>query len=85
MRKPLLDIQEIENFLLKKMPSQEKTAFEARMIISPQLETAVDEQRQALRLIRLTARDRQREKLSAIYDQLAQDPSFTQTIHAIFY
>lgn len=85
MRKPLLEIQEIEHYLLKKMPPQEKAAFEARMLVSPELREAVEEQRQALRLVRLAARDLQRERLSAIYDKLAQDVSFTQTIHAIFY
>lgn len=85
MRKPLLDIQEAERYLLKEMPVQEKRFFEARMLTSPALQAAVEEQQQALRFIRQTARDRQRKKLSAIYDQLAQDPSFAKTIHSIFY
>ncbi|MGN7720062.1 hypothetical protein [Chitinophaga sp. 22620] len=85
MRKPLLDIQEAERYLLKEMPAQEKRFFEARMLASPALQAAVEEQRQALRLVRQAARDRQREKLSAIYEQLVQDPSFAKTIHSIFY
>ncbi|RPD40569.1 hypothetical protein EG028_14815 [Chitinophaga barathri] len=81
----MLEIQEVEHYLLEKMPAGEQLFFEARMLATPSLRAAVEEQRQAQRLIRQAARDRQRARLSGIYDQLAQDPSFAQTIHAIFY
>ena len=80
----MLDIQEIEKFLLRKMSPQEKLVFETNMLASPGLKTSVEEQCTAMRFIRLAARDRQRERLSGIYDQLAQDPSFAKTIHSIF-
>ncbi|KAA2244554.1 hypothetical protein F0L74_00835 [Chitinophaga agrisoli] len=85
MRQLLHEVQEIDQYLLRKMPAGDKLVFEARILTDPQLEENANCQQQAHQLIRWLGRAKQRVTLHNIHHQLWQeDAAFKAEITAIF-
>jgi hypothetical protein len=84
MRKQLADIQEIDQYLLQEMPAAVRLIFQARMLISPLLREKVRQQQQVLQIVRWLGREKKREELQTIYQQLMNEPAFYRSVTSIF-
>ncbi len=84
MRKELLDIQEVDRYLLRGLTTADRLVFQARMLLSPDLRRKVKLQEKTHQLVRWYGRDLQREQLSAIHSQLMAEENFSQQITSIF-
>lgn len=84
MRSTLLEAQQIDEYLLGKMPAEERALFQARTIVSSELSDKVRKQHIVHSIIKWFGREEQRKKLEAIYNQLATDISFRSEIEKIF-
>ena len=85
MRKLLLEVQEIDQYLLQAMPAAGKLVFQARMLTNATLQEKVHYQQAAHRLIRHMGREMQREKLAALHARLWEtNEAFRLEITSIF-
>lgn len=84
MRKPLLEIQEIDQYLLGTMPPADRPVFEATLLIAPELKKNLRYQRKTYSLIRWFGRNEKRKQLEALYTRLLEDKSFNHSLHSIF-
>ncbi|HXS36293.1 MAG TPA: hypothetical protein VN721_06300 [Flavipsychrobacter sp.] len=84
MRKPLVEIEEIERYLEGNMPVKDKLVFQARAIISDDLQGKISLQQRVYKIIRHFARDNQRVRLESIYSNLIKDDHFKSQIETIF-
>lgn len=84
MRKQLLDMQEIDQYLQQEMSTATRLVFQARMLVDPALRTQVRQQRKALQLIIWLAREEKRTQLDTVFQQLMQDEIFHTSITSIF-
>lgn len=80
MRTALLELRDIERYLLRSMSTGERLVFQARMIVSEELRENVRLQKKTLRLLRLVGREALRDQLDALHEQLMQDPGFAQRV-----
>ena len=84
MRKPLHEIEDIDNYVFKKMDAPERFLFEAKMIVAPELRTNLRFQQRAYSMIRWFGRKKQKEQLECLFTNLMRDPHFSTTINSIF-
>lgn len=85
MRKLLHEVQEIDHYLLRELPTADERVFQARLLTNAALQQKVDDQSAAHRLIRCLGRETRRLELAAIYTALWDaDESFRQEISSIF-
>ncbi|MBS1689689.1 MAG: hypothetical protein JSS96_13255 [Bacteroidetes bacterium] len=84
MRSTLLEVQEIDRYLLGEMSAEEKAVFQARMLIAPVLNTKVRHQRIVHKIVKWFGREEQRKKLETLYTSLLRDDKFKQEIEIIF-
>lgn len=85
MRKQLLEVQEIDQYLLQAMPAAHKLVFQARILTDSALQEKVRHQQEAHQLIRRIGREAQREKLALLHARLWEtDEAFRAEISAIF-
>ncbi|MGN6567181.1 MAG: hypothetical protein ACTHJ0_04475 [Flavipsychrobacter sp.] len=84
MRSTLLEAQQIDEYLLGKLPAEERGLFEARMIINTELKDKVRKQGIAHSIIKWFGREEQRRKFEILYNQLTADISFRSEIEKIF-
>ncbi|MEC5144753.1 hypothetical protein [Chitinophaga sp. 212800010-3] len=84
MRKQLADIQEIDQYLLQEMPAAARLIFQARMLVSPLLREKVRQQQQVLQIVHWLGREKKREELQTIYQQLMNEPAFYRSVTSIF-
>lgn len=81
MRTALLELREIDRYLLRRMNAAERLVFQAKMIVSEELKRKVCLQEKTLRLLRLDGRDALRERLEALHAQLMQEPGFASRVN----
>lgn len=84
MRNSLLEVQDIDSYLLKEMPAGDAFMFQVKVLLQPELAEKVALQRQAHRLVVLAAREKQRQALDALYTKLSQEETFIRKIRKIF-
>lgn len=84
MRKELIEIKEIDNYILNRLNEEDKMVFDVRMIINPELEEELARQRAVHRLIYFFAKASRRRKLENIFRQLMNDKTFSQKLKTIF-
>jgi len=84
MRKPLLEIQEIDRYLFQQMTRTDRLVFQARMILQPELKEKVRLQRKAHAFLRWCSRKDRKDELESIYTRLMNDTAFNNTINSIF-
>lgn len=84
MRKQLAEIQEIEQYLQQQMDTENRLVFEARSLISPELENKKASQQKVYSILRWFGRNEKRRQLETLHQQLLQDESFNQSLTAIF-
>lgn len=84
MRKQLVDIQEIDQYLQQEMNTATRLVFQARMLLDPALRAQVRQQRKVLQLIIWLAREEKRTQLDTVFQQLMQDEAFHTSITSIF-
>lgn len=84
MRKSLLELQEIDRYLLREMPAGERLLFQARVLVSPGLEEKVKGQRRLHQLIVGLGREDRRTVLDALHRELMREPVFRNRIASIF-
>jgi len=84
MRKQLEEIQQIEQFVLRRMSEGEQLLMEARMILSSSLKEKMVLQLTIYRIIKLFGRAQRKRELQAIHKQLMAEESFSSTVNSIF-
>lgn len=84
MRKQLVEIQEIDQYLLHEMTGAARLVFQARMLVAPALREKVRYQQKALQLIVWLAREKKRTQLDTVFQRLMKDDVFNQSITSIF-
>lgn len=84
MRSTLLEVQQIDEYLLDKMSAEERALFQARTIISSELRDKVRKQSVVHSIIKWFGREEQRRRLENFYNQLTADISFKSEIEKIF-
>jgi len=84
MRNTLLEVKEIDRYLLGEMSAEESAVFQARMLIAPTLKTKVRHQRIVHKIVKWFGREQQRKQLEALYASLLRDDKFKQEIEIIF-
>jgi len=84
MRSELNEIQLIDQYLFRQLPTTEAQAFETRLLCNGPFAERVEAQRIAHRLIRLFARKQERRRLEAIHRELLDEPAFAQQLKTIF-
>jgi hypothetical protein len=84
MRSELTEIELIDQYLHKQLDEEERTSFEATLLVDEALAENVEAQRKTYRLIRLFARRKERSRLEGIYHRLLQEPSFSHRLKTIF-
>lgn len=85
MRSDLNEIARIDQYLFRQLSEEERKRFEARLLMSDALAEKVAAQRLAHRLIRLYSRNKEREKVEGIYQQLLEEPAFAHQLKTIFF
>jgi hypothetical protein len=81
MRQELIEIAEIENYLLGRSSEEE---INTRMLVSNSFYEKVEAQKLVYRFIRLLSRRRQRKVLESIYENLSRESKFSETVKTIF-
>ncbi len=84
MRNNLTETEQIEKYLFDHLSDAEKLQFETRRLADADLYEKTEMQKQVHKIIRIFSRRQQRNKLESIYQQLLQEPSFTQQLKTIF-
>jgi hypothetical protein len=84
MRKSLVELQEIDRYLLREMPAGERLLFQARVLISPGLGEKVEEQRRLHQLMVRLGREDRRTALDELHQELMRELVFRNRITAIF-
>ncbi|MGO4291224.1 hypothetical protein [Chitinophaga sp. RAB17] len=84
MRKPLVEIQEIDQYLQRDMSASSRLVFQARMLVDSILRDKVRHQRKALQLLVWLAREEKRAQLDTVFQRLMQDELFNKSITSIF-
>ncbi len=87
MRTSLNEIQEVENFLLEKLPPQESLLFQAKLITNPMLKWNVALQSKLMDVVLLYHRRKLKVEIRTIHNRLFSNPDkseFQLTIDKIF-
>ncbi len=84
MRKQLHEIEDIDNYIFKKVSGSQRLLFEAKTIINPDLRTNVIFQRKTYSLIRWFSRKQRKEQLESVFTRLMQEQHFSSTVNSIF-
>lgn len=87
MRTSLIEIQKIENWLLKRGDPQDRLVTEARLISSPEFKENARWQEKAYQLVHLYGREKLLEEINAIEYQLfhtSKYKSFQDRVRSIF-
>lgn len=84
MRKPLLDVQETDRYLLNQLNASDRFLFEAKMILQPDLRKNLLFHRKVHSLIRLLGRRQKKQQLQSIHDRLMLDKEFNRQITSLF-
>jgi hypothetical protein len=84
MRQALIEIKETEDYLFNRMPEEEKALFNVRLLLQPELQEKLEQQKTVYRLIRLFGRGERRRKLEGIFTTLMKDKTFAQEIKMVF-
>jgi hypothetical protein len=84
MRKQLHEIEDIDNYVFKKMAAPERVLFEAKLIVAPELRTNLLFQQRAYSMIRWFGRKKRKEQLECLFTSLMRDPHFSTTVNSIF-
>jgi hypothetical protein len=84
MRPELIEIAEIEQYLLGKASGEQAAAIKTRMLLSNSFYEKVESQKLVYRFIKLFSRRRQRKVLESIYANLSREPLFSETVKTIF-
>ncbi|GAL85537.1 hypothetical protein MYP_2766 [Sporocytophaga myxococcoides] len=79
MRTSLNEIREIEEYLLKYSTPEFRLVFEARILLQPELQEKVNEQKQVYDLIRKYSRKQLKTEIETVHDKL-----FTASEHKTF-
>jgi hypothetical protein len=75
MRTSLSRIREIENFIEGKMSGGEALIFQAKLLLDSELRQEVQSQRQTVSLIKLHGREKLRNEIEAIHQDIFNDNS----------
>lgn len=70
MRTSLNEIKEIEDYLLKTSPVDERLVFDAQMILNPELKTNLTLQRQSYLMINLYGKKQLKTELEKVHRKL---------------
>ncbi len=84
MRTSLKEIENIEGFLLQKIPTDESLVFQSRMIINPELKYKTSCQQKAYEVIQLAGRVALRNELMAVENSIFKKSAFRKKITKIF-
>jgi hypothetical protein len=84
MRKQLLELQEIDQYLFHDMSGADRLVFQARMISQPDLKEKVRLQQKAHAFLRWFGRKEKKEQLTSIYNRLMIDAGFSASIRSVF-
>jgi hypothetical protein len=84
MRSELTEIELIDKYLHKQLDEEERTSFEATLLLDEALAENVEAQRKTHRLIRLYARSQERSRLEDIFHRLLLEPAFAHRLKTIF-
>lgn len=79
--------EQIEGYLTGKLSPADKFVFEARLLLSPALETEVRLQKKVFGLVKMYHRKKFKEELEEVHRRIFQDPeklSFQQKIYGLF-
>lgn len=80
----MLELQEIDRYLLREMPAGERLLFQARVLVSPGLGERVEEQHRLHQLIVRLGREDRRTALDELHRELMREPVFRNRIASIF-
>ena len=81
MRKELIETEEIENYLLRRLNADEQKLFEVSMLLDPSLAEKTEAQAGVYKLVRRFWRKETRKQLELIYQQLLQETAFAKQLH----
>jgi hypothetical protein len=87
MRTSLIDIQQIDDYLLKYTGEADRGLFEARLILQPALREHMAWQQKTYAIIRQYSRRQLKAEIESVHEQLFNEPeyiSFRQKILALF-
>lgn len=87
MRTSLNEIREIEEYLLEYSPPECRLVFDARMLLQPELQEKVIEQKQIYDLVKKYSRKQLKTEIEAVHDKLFTAPehkTFRQRIFNLF-
>jgi hypothetical protein len=79
--------KQIERYLTGKFSPADKFVFEARMLLSPALQTEVLLQKKVFGLVKMYHRKKFKEELEEVHRQIFQDPekqSFQKKIYGLY-
>ena len=81
MRKELIETEEIENYLLRRLNTDEQKLFEVNMLLDPSLAEKTEAQAGVYKLVRRFWRKQTRKRIEPIYQQLLQETAFAKQLH----
>ncbi len=74
MKTSLFETEQIEKYLLKKMPQEESLVFEARLLLDPNLKNNISAQLSAYSIIDKFGRKSLRAEIVGVQNQFLNDP-----------
>ena len=84
MRNELIEIERIDNYLLKKSGPAEMKLFEMDLLLDSSLFEKTEKQKLVHRFVRIFHRRLRRKKLENLHHYLMRQPDFKKTIDLIF-
>ena len=87
MRTSLIETAQIEAHLMQQFEPGDALVFEARLLLSPELNEKIQWQQEAYRMVKLYGRDQLRQEIEAVHQKLFTQPehlSFSQKIRRLF-
>jgi hypothetical protein len=87
MRTSLNDIQQIEDFLMKRITGASSLLFEARILTQPELKVNVTLQQKVHHIVKMFHRKKLKQETEQLHRQLFTDPAkadFQKTIFQLF-
>lgn len=84
MRTSLLELEQMDRYLLQQLDASEQMLFEAKLILDPELHGNLRVHRKVHALIRWFARSQQKERLQRLHEQLMHDTKFRDQVNAFF-
>ena len=84
MRKQLHEVEQIENYLVRKTNESDSFLFEVKAFLNADLRMDINYQRAAYSCIRWFGRKKRKEQLESIFTRLTYDKTFSDELRSIF-